>query len=300
MSAIFTKDELVRFLKEIFPEEDLKSVSPVRIGGMSNFNYKVDVNNRSYVLRIPGHGSSGMVNRDIELYNSSIACDLGINPALLYFDVSSGIKLTEYIEDVVTLDKDSIQEDDNIVRVAEIMLKLHSCGKQQANRFDLLHEIDKYDRLIKDAGARMYDGWDSLKERIKDIGQKLAVNDTALRPCHNDLVPENFIQTKSGSIYLIDWEYSGMNDPAADIAALFLESEYSDSNLHKFLEYYYKGEEPSDIIERIISYQVLWDCLWAQWTVIKEAEGDDFGSYGVDRFFRAQSSLNKLNDYDKQ
>lgn len=297
MSTIYTKEALQRYLKEIFPEEDLSLISPKRIGGMSNFNYKVEINGRSYVLRIPGHGSSGMVERKIELYNSALACDLGINPKIVYFNPSTGIKLTDYIDDVVTFDKDSIQINDNVGRVAKILLKLHSSPKLQSNRFDLFHEIGKYDHLVEELGARMYDGWESFKENIKVIKQKLPQDSSFLRPCHNDLVPENFIQSKSGSLYLIDWEYSGMNDPVADIAALFLECEFTPPNQNKFLELYYDGNVPNNIEESILCYQVLWDCLWAQWTVIKEAEGDDFGTYGIDRYKRAISNYKKLGDY---
>ena len=297
MSDIYTKEALQKFLREIFPEEDLAEVSPVRIGGMSNFNYKVDINNKSYVLRIPGHGSSGMVERGIELCNSALACELGINPKVIYFNVSSGIKLTDYIDGVVTFNKGSIQSEENIDRVAEILLNLHESGKTLANRFDLFHEIDKYDSLVQDVGAKMYDGWEAFRERLKLIEFKLSLDESQLRPCHNDLVPENFIQSKSGSIYLIDWEYSGMNDPVADIAALFLECDFSESNKQKFLGAYYKKNVPCDIKERIICYQVLWDCLWSQWTVIKEAEGDDFGTYGIDRYKRALTSFKILEDY---
>ena len=52
---------------------------------------------------------------------------------------------------------------------------------------------------------------------------------------------------------------------------------------------------PENAREKILCYQILWDYLWAQWTVIKEAKGDDFGSYGQDRFNRAIQNLNRIN-----
>ena len=41
---------------------------------------------------------------------------------------------------------------------------------------------------------------------------------------------------------------------------------------------------------------ILWDYLWAQWTVIKEAKGDDFGTYGIERYNRAVSNLKNINE----
>ena len=105
---------------------------------------------------------------------------------------------------------------------------------------------------------------------------------------------ENFIKAMDGTIYLIDWEYSGMNDPMADFAALFLEAGFEKENEDYILDKYFEGNIPADAREKILCYQILWDYLWAQWTVIKEAKGDDFGTYGLDRFNRAIENLKKI------
>jgi thiamine kinase-like enzyme len=115
-----------------------------------------------------------------------------------------------------------------------------------------------------------------------------------LKPCHNDGVPENFIKDKNGKLFLIDWEYSGMNDPVAELAALFLESEFSQESINFILSCYFEDKIPTDIQERLLIYQILWDYLWAQWTIIKEAKGDDFGEYGIKRFKRSMKNLQLL------
>ena len=46
---------------------------------------------------------------------------------------------------------------------------------------------------------------------------------------------------------------------------------------------------------KIFVYQILMDYLWAVWTVIKEAQGDDFGTYGRDRYNRAIENLKKID-----
>jgi thiamine kinase-like enzyme len=60
------------------------------------------------------------------------------------------------------------------------------------------------------------------------------------------------------------------------------------------MSYYFKDNTPNDIQERLLIYQILWDYLWAQWTIIKEAKGDDFGEYGRMRFERAIKNLQLL------
>jgi thiamine kinase-like enzyme len=87
-----------------------------------------------------------------------------------------------------------------------------------------------------------------------------------------------------------------MNDPMADLAALFLESDFTEENEDYVLSRYFHGEIPEKTKIKILCYQILWDYLWALWTVIKEAKGDDFGSYGMDRYNRARKNIEKLNN----
>lgn len=100
---------------------------------------------------------------------------------------------------------------------------------------------------------------------------------------------------ENGKIFLIDWEYSGMNDPMADFAALFLENNYTAENVDYVLKKYFDGNIPEGTYQKILAYQVLWDYLWTLWTCIKEAEGDDFGTYGLDRYNRAIQNLKLIS-----
>ena len=141
----------------------------------------------------------------------------------------------------------------------------------------------------------MYEGWKEFKPQVMALESRLNQLGVEMCACHNDAVPENFIKAEDGTIYLIDWEYSGMNDPMADFAALFIESEFSEDSQDYFLKKYYQDNIPPHTKERILCYEILWDTLWAQWTVIKEANGDDFGTYGKDRYNRAKELLSRIN-----
>lgn len=91
-----------------------------------------------------------------------------------------------------------------------------------------------------------------------------------------------------------------MNDPMWDIAALFLESNFSEENEEYFLCQYLGVAEVSQLyIIKVRIYQILMDILWALWTIVKEAKGDDFGTYGVDRFQRGVRLLNRLENNEK-
>lgn len=283
----FDKDNLLKYLSDVFPKEDISKAEIIQIGGMSNKNFKVSFHGKDYVLRVPGNGSEGMVERTNEEFNAIEGCKMGVNPVIRYFNAKTGVKLADYVQGAETLNVGTIQRHDNLRKIAEIYHKIHDAHIRLKNEFNLFQEIERYEGLMRNVGAKMYEGWNEFKPKVKGLENYLNSIGIELTPCHNDAVPENFIKAEDGTIYLIDWEYSGMNDPMADFAALFLESEFSEETQDYFLSKYYAGEMPENIKKRILVYEILWDTLWAQWTVIKEACGDDFGTYGYDRFSRA-------------
>lgn len=291
----FDRENLLNHLQEILPGEDVSGAVITKIGGMSNKNFRVDVNGRSYVLRVPGNGSEGMVERASEEFNAAEACRIGINPEIRYFNPSSGVKLADFILNAETLNAATIQRHDNMRKIAAIYDTLHNSHIRLKNEFNIFKEIEKYDRLMEKAGAEMYEGWEEVRPRVMALEHHLNTLGVDLKPCHNDALYDNFIKDPEGRIWLIDWEYSGMNDPMADFAALFIEAGFEKENEDYILDKYFRGEVPANAREKILCYQILWDYLWSQWTVIKEKKGDDFGTYGHDRFTRAIRNLALLN-----
>lgn len=291
----FDKDNLRYHLQLIFTGKDVSATKIEQIGGMSNKNFKVHFEGKNYVLRVPGNGSEGMVERTNEEFNAAAACKLGVNPEIRYFNPKTGIKLADFIENAETLNAATIQRHDNMRKIARIYQTVHNSRIRLKNEFNIFHEIEKYDILMNTIGAKMYDGWVEVRPRVMALENYLNTLGVDLKPCHNDALYENFIKASDGKIYLIDWEYSGMNDPMADIAALFLEAGFEKENEDYLLDKYFEGNIPPNAREKIVCYQILWDYLWAQWTVIKESKGDDFGSYGYDRFQRAVDYLNRIN-----
>ena len=66
-----------------------------------------------------------------------------------------------------------------------------------------------------------------LKEDAKRMGIKPVC-------CHNDTYEPNFLATEDGDLYMIDWEYAGINDPANDLACFFCRYEYSDEDIDNY------------------------------------------------------------------
>lgn len=64
--------------------------------------------------------------------------------------------------------------------------------------------------------------------------------------CHNDTYEPNYLATNDGDLYLIDWEYAGMNDPANDLACFFCRYDYTDEQIEMFMRDYFQRELTPD------------------------------------------------------
>ena len=292
----FDYENLISYLKVIFPNEQIENeVKISQIGGMSNKNFKVTKGVYEYVLRVPGIGAEGMVVRSNEEQNSLQACKMGINPPIRYFNSETGIKLADFVKNAETLNRATIQRPSNMKKIANIFRTLHHSHVRFGNEFNVFKEILNYEYLLEKAEGKMYEGYEPIRKKVFQLEDYLNQLGVSVKPCHNDLVAENFLKAEDGTIYLIDWEYSGMNDPMWDIAALFLESNFTDESKDYFLSHYFDGNEPENARKKILIYQILMDYLWTVWTCIKEVQGDDFGTYGMDRYTRAIENLKKID-----
>lgn len=276
-------------IAQILPDEPVTEVQFA--GGMTNTNYFVETSAGRYILRLPGRMTESMINRVNEKQNAQIASDRGFNCTLLYCNEETGVKLSRYIDGAETLTPRTVRLEENIALTADILHRLHHSGIVWENKLDVFEEALKYEGLL--GTAKMYDGFEVVKEavytRLRPRMEELGLENL---PCHNDLVAANLVKNGEGRLYLIDWEYSGQNDPTFDLAALFLENDFLPEDEELFFHYYYGGDTlPDTVREKILIFKIMQDYLWSIWTVVKEARGDNFGSYGPERFARAQKNL---------
>ncbi|MDR5588581.1 MULTISPECIES: NTP transferase domain-containing protein [Clostridium] len=274
-------------------EDDISEV--VSAGGMTNKNYRICVKGKRYILRIAGIGTESMISRKNEMFNSSIASERGYNVETPYFNVETGIKISTFIENAETLTPRSVKKEENLKQVTRILRNLHEDNEfPMKNEFNVFRELEKYEDILKNSHGEFFDDYDEVRERFMKLEQILKELDRVFVPSHNDLVSENLVKDTEGRIYLIDWEYSGINDDMWDLAALSLENSFSEDDIELMFRLYFNGEADENSRKRLLIHQISQDLLWAVWTLIKENEGDDFGTYGIDRYNRVKENLNKL------
>jgi thiamine kinase-like enzyme len=287
-------EELVqKKLRLVFNDDSIIFDKSRFAGGLTNYNYLMNIKGIEYVVRQPGRMTNLMIDRKIEKENNRIASEFGLNSECIFFDEVSGIKISVYIknsENIAQTDPSSLT---NLRAVSDLMKKTHSSLKHFPNSFDWQTELNKYEKIIQELKGGFFFDYAALKNQLLDFMQKNVKNIISV-PCHNDTVPENFVADDNGRTYLVDWEYSGMNDPSWDVAAYILESRLSEDAIEYFiLDYYGQVPTPEEIL-KIKCYMVAQDLLWMVWAMIRHYSGDDFLDYCSVRYERFQKNVKAI------
>ncbi|MDW0114030.1 winged helix-turn-helix transcriptional regulator [Sporosarcina saromensis] len=275
------------------PCEDVHNIRA--FGGMTNVNYRVTIGEDDLVVRMPGVGTEDFINRQEEKDNLILSAKIGINPEMIYFNAETGLKITRMIPDAETLTESMTKKENIMGMVTDVLLQLHNSEEKMKNDFELFRLMELYEGNIIKAGAAFYEGFEEAKAsvyKVKDHYESLTIKKC---PTHIDALHQNFIKSGDHKLYLIDWEYSGMFDPLWDLATHSIESEFTKLEEELFLQYYFKRNPTPEEEERILIHKIFQDYLWTMWTIFKEAKGDDFGSYGKDRFTRLKANLQEYN-----
>ena len=107
-----------------------------------------------------------------------------------------------------------------------------------------LYQIDYYQSILKEDAlpSKLF----KYVENINSLKEKLYISNDKLVPCHNDLLAENIIN-KDNQIFIVDFDYSGNNDPCFELGNLSVEMEYDDEQINELVKSYY-GEINENII----------------------------------------------------
>ena len=267
-----------------------------RLGGLTNLVYRISTNEDDYCLRIPGEGTESYIDRAVEKHNSKVAERADVSPELFYFS-DDGLMLTRYLNESQTMSGERFQVDGSAVSAAgKAFRRLHTCGEEFKFRFEVFSMINEYLGLLDQGDSvELPDGYHETVKQSKSVRSALNDNPEELVPSHCDPLCENFIQ-QADKMWIVDWEYSGMNDPYWDIGDLSVEGGLSDE-MDIVLLTGYLGRSPDDYdVGRMVIYKALCDLLWTLWGLIQHMNQnpvDDFWAYSIERFTRCVDLMSK-------
>lgn len=260
--------------------------------GITNLSCHFAVGENEYVYRHPGIGTEKIVDRSAEFKALRVAAELGIDDTFIAGDPEAGWKISRFVRDVRNLD---VTRDDELKAAMEMDRALHTSGRTLARSFDFIAEADRYEGLLRQFGPIDVPGYEDLRDKVRRLKAFADADGFEVVPSHNDFFPPNFLVATDGTISLIDWEYAGMSDVAADFGTMVVcTPEMTRERARAALEFYL-GHAPSEAEERhFFAYEVFAGWCWYVWALVKEAEGDDVGEWLYTYYSHATRTLDTL------
>ena len=272
-------------------QEDYKAT---RLGGLTNLVFKIETPVDCLIVRIPGKGTEEYIDRVVEAHNAKVAAEAGVSAEVIFVDPSTGLMITRCIDDIVTMSPELFRSrEGSVARAALALKKLHTSGKQFKFRFELFGMIDEYLNHLSGKNTDLPDGYHDIVHAAQPVKVALENNPNSLAPCHCDPLCENFLDD-GGTMWVVDWEYSGMNDPIWDLGDLSVEASFNADQDREMMRAYCDGEPTEAEFARMIIYKAMCDLLWTLWGLIQHADdnpAEDFWAYSVGRFERCKKLM---------
>jgi thiamine kinase-like enzyme len=266
------------------------SIQPLS-GGLTNINYRVDVDGMPHVVRVPGESTELLaVDRNNEYHNTRAAAEAGVAPRLLYYLPEHCVMVLEFI-DGTTMSKDSLNAPGMPARMAESIKRLHA-GPRFLTDFNMFRLTEYYLSVCRERDIRIPDGYLERMPIVSEIEKAMLVNPLPSVPCNNDLLAENYIDDGK-QLWLIDYEYSGNNDPTFELGNTCQEMQFNDGQILEVCEAYF-GEASSSKIARMKLNMVMSDVGWGLWAAIQARISKidfDFWGWAIERWGRAVEKM---------
>ena len=274
-------DTILRDVAALVPElagvDDLQ-VAPLP-GGLSNRNYLVGDGDPRFVIRVAGdNGTLLGADRARERAVLEIVEAAGITPPVAAFILPDGHSATRYLPEAHSLSVEEFTASATVPRLAAILRRVHGLGRVDGV-FDPFADIARWMEMIEAKGT-------PLPARLAPLLDLVAASEaTRPRPpedemvlCHNDPYHLNFLDD-GRRLWLIDWEYAGMNDPVYDLAGIGYTLD--DAGRDLLLEAYYGTVPPGarDALETLIPPYVCWNVVWSLVQIGGGIDGFDYFIY---------------------
>ncbi len=279
---------------QMFWHQDDADVEITRLGGLTNLVFRVDHGGEQYVLRLPGKGTEEYINRANEEQAAREAARAGVSPDALCFDAKTGVMVTRLVDNAVTMSPEKFKSIAGApARAGEVFRKLHNSNAKFSFRFELFSMIDDYLKILATKDIELPGGYHDVMREAEAVRAALNAHALPLTACHCDPLCENLLDVGQ-RMWLVDWEYSGMNDPMWDLGDLAVEGQFDATQEEEMIRAYFGGEPSTQERGRIVIYKAMCDLLWTLWGLIQHANknpADDFWAYSVNRFTRCKTLM---------
>ena len=281
---------------DAIPDWNEREVTFTRIqAGLTNTNYRVLADGVPHFVRIPGAATELLaVDRGNEIHNTRAAAQSGVSPLVLFTVPEWDVFVLEWL-DAETMSIEKLRAPGMPSRIAQTLRRLHA-GPAFRDDFDMFRLSERYLALVDERAIPIPAGYRERMDRIPRIEAALARHPLTPVPCNNDLLAENYLDDGS-RLWLVDYEYSGMNDPAFELGNTCQELGYDDAQVAELCAAYFGEASPAKLdrmLARLRLQMIMSDVGWTLWAAIQAQISSidyDFTGWAEERWARATAML---------
>jgi CTP:phosphocholine cytidylyltransferase involved in choline phosphorylation for cell surface LPS epitopes len=246
--------------------------------GMTNRHMRFSVDDKPYLLRVPGEGSNEIISRQQEAAVYAALQGKDLTDRIVHITPEDGFKITEYWESARNCDP---ANEEDVAACIRHLKKLHDMKLETGHAFDVLERLERYEYL-RNAPASFVD-YDETRAKVVELLGMIDRLPEERCLCHIDTADVNFLFVDD-EVFLIDWEYGGMCDPHIDVSMFCIFAEYSKEQIDKVADIYF--DDPASPVSRLkfYIYAAAGGFLWSVWSEYKANMGVDFGDYASKQY----------------
>lgn len=279
------KSDAIRTIAETLDcrETEITDISVLK-KGMTNRSFLFTVRGKQYIMRIPGEGTDRLISRENEAAVYRAIRGKGLCDDPIYLNPQNGYKITAFLPGVRVCDPEN---EDDLRKCMQKLRAFHEMKLEVPHNFDIFGQIDFYESLWEGSPS-VYRDYRQTKEKV--LALKPYIEKTRGDTCltHIDAVPDNFLffrdEKGNEQLQLTDWEYSGMQDPHADIAMFAIYSLYDRTQTDRLIDLYFGGDCGNRVRAKIYCYVAACGLLWSNWCEYKRRLGVEFGEYSLRQY----------------
>lgn len=256
-------------------ENEITDIACIK-SGLTNKSFYFSCNGTKYVYRHPGVGTDNYINRAGEAFSMSVAKSLGLDDTFIYMDEKEGWKISHYIENARTLDYHNKQE---VLSALHMMRKLHDAKIISNYDFNIWNATLDFIDKISQKGRNDFEDFNSLFKLMSKIYKLTEQDQIEKCLCHCDCYDPNFLIDANKKMYLIDWEYSGNDDPANDLGTFICCSDYTYEEALNIITLYLSHEPSKLELRHYLGYIAIASYYWYVWAIYQESIGNTVGEY---------------------
>jgi thiamine kinase-like enzyme len=242
------------------------------------------------VRRVRSDAGLLAIDRDAEHANTLAAAAAGVGAQVLEHRPELGTTVLEFLPGRTLADED-FRDPGVLSRAADAVRRLHA-GPRFVNDFDMFARQRWYREVIGEHGFALPPSYDDHAAAWEDVRRALTATAGPTVPCNNDLLAGNFIDDGS-RVWLIDYDYSGNNDPCFELGNTSTECGFDDDLTQAWAAAYFEREDPR-LLARVRLQALCSQYGWSLWGFIQAGSSPldfDFHAWGMERYEKAAATF---------